>query len=52
MHHWIKDIANSQTGILATLYITGLLILFFITAILVDKIRLLIWNKLFAPNFT
>ena len=51
MHHWIIDIAHSHSGISIVFYISGLLILFYTTAILVDKVRLYIWNKILATKF-
>lgn len=51
MNVWIKNITNETEGIWMMICITGLLIAFFVTAILIDKIRLLLWNRLFAPMF-
>lgn len=51
MRHWIIKIVHSQSGISIIFNIVGILIAFYITAILTDKIRLYIWNKMLAPKF-
>lgn len=51
MNIWIKNIANESEGIWMMICITGLLIAFFVMAILIDKVRLFLWNKLLDPIF-
>lgn len=50
MTPWIQGIASDNSGMLMPIKITGLLLAFFTTAIIVDKIRLFIWNRFIAPQ--
>lgn len=51
MTPWIQGIASDNSGMLMLIKIACLLLAFFATAILVDKIRLFIWNRFIAPQF-
>lgn len=51
MRGWIQEIAEHYSGILEFLGLFLLLLAFFGMAIAIDRIRLLLWNKLISPHF-
>lgn len=51
MTPWIQHIAGHNNGIMILAKTSGLLFAFFSIAILVDKIRLFIWNHFIASRF-
>lgn len=51
MSPWIRNIAENNSGIIAAGLIVITLVLFYSSAIIIDQIRLLLWNRLLAKFF-
>lgn len=51
MSTWIKYIAKEYNGFMMLLLILILLICFYITAVLIDKVRIFIWDSVLAKYF-
>lgn len=52
VHEWVLQVINSNlSGILSFLVIVGILIGFYIVAILCDKLRIFVWEHTFAKCF-
>lgn len=51
MNPWIQQIAATHNGVAEFALITSLLLAFFTAAILIDRIRLFLWNRFMMPLF-
>lgn len=51
MRPWIQHLASNHSGITFLGLLAALLMAFYITAVLTDKVRLWLWSRLFAPLF-